>query len=386
MLKAAVQQIIPDISELRHDLHAQPELALEEHKTAQLIRRHLKSLEMELFPSYLGTDVVALLRGKAFGKHVVLRAEMDALPLPEKNQLPYRSTAKGYMHACGHDGHMAILVGVARILAKLRSEFKGSVKFIFQPGEEVIGAGRQLVAEGALEKPVPDAVLALHAWPGLPVGMITTKSGPIMAAADFFKIKLIGPGGHGSQKVRGGNPILTAGQIINDLDNLTKREFSYQEPVTLNLCKIQGGTHANILPGEAVLEGSVRYFSETVLQRMPQLFKQVVKRAGKAEGTTAAIDYQQTYKVTCNNDDIVQRCKEVIRERLTPPGFQELAAPVMASEDFSFYLEQYPGALFFLGMGQGGPALHSSRFDFNDQALYHGIIFLVHATLELLTG
>ncbi len=383
-LKQKVSQILPEIRALRHYLHAHPELAVQEFHTARYLRNQLKALKFEIFPPYLATDVVALLRGQQPGKQVVLRAELDALPLLEKNQFAYRSTVNGCMHACGHDGHMAILIGTAHILAELRSEFKGSVKFIFQPGEEVVGAGRQLLVRGVLDDSDPDAVLALHAWPGLPTGMISTKAGPLMAAADFFKIKLFGKGGHGSQSDAKGNPILTTGRIINELHNLPKREFSYQEPVTINLCKLQGGSGANILPAEVVLEGSVRYFSEQVQQHMPQLFEQVVQRAGKAEGTTAAIDYQQTYRVTCNNNDIVQCCKKLIREQLTPPGFQELAAPVMASEDFSFYLDQYPGALFFLGMGPSSPPLHTQRFDFNDETLYHGILFLVLATLRLM--
>jgi amidohydrolase len=210
-----VDRILPEVIALRHTIHRNPELAGDEFVTSALIRKTLSSTNIKLLPPFLKTDVVGLLKGIEPGKNIALRADIDALPMQELNEIPYKSSIDGIMHACGHDGHTAMLLGAALALDKLRDELKGTVRFVFQPGEEIAAMGKELVEAGALKNPEPDAVFALHAQSGYPVGSIISRSGTIMAAAGFFKIKIIGRGGHGSRPELTIDPILTACRVVD---------------------------------------------------------------------------------------------------------------------------------------------------------------------------
>jgi amidohydrolase len=380
----AIDAILPEVKTIRHHLHTHPELALHEVQTAQFIRTQLAACHIELLPPFLTTDVVGLLSGKSPGKHVALRADMDALPLQEQTGRPYQSVHPNVMHACGHDGHMAMLIGTARVLAKLREGFDGSVKFIFQPGEEIVAAGKELVQNGVLDEPKPDAVLAVHGWPGLPVGVVSSRPGPLLAAADFFTVTIHGKGGHGAAPEKAVDPILIASRIINSLYLIPSRQISALESVVISVCKIQGGSNANIIPDDVVFEGSIRYFSPEIGERLPALFEQAVKTECAYWGAEYQLDYRRPYRPTINTDRIVAVCKGVTEKYVGQACWSDLAEPAMGSEDFSYYLAQYPGAMCLLGMGADSPALHTNTFDFNDDALRQGILFLVLATLELL--
>jgi len=379
-----IDKILPKIAEIRQYLHANPELSLKETQTSEFIRNQLKSLDVDILPPFLSTDVVALLKGKSVEKNVTLRADMDALPTQEQNSIPYRSINSGVMHACGHDGHTAILMGAAIILEKFRDQLNGSVRFVFQPGEEIVADGKDFVEKGILNSPKPRAVLALHSWPGYPVGSICSRPEAMMAAADIFKITIKGKGGHGSTPEKTDDPILTATKIINNLYLLPSRKFSALDSVVLSICKIHAGTNSNVIPDEVMMEGTIRYFSKIVGEKIPPLFEKVINKECKNSGTTYTLEYERPYIATINDSKVVKICKDYTQNLIGRTSWIDLSVPVMASEDFSFYLDTNPGAMFFLGMGENSPGLHTNFFNFNDKAIRNGILFLVISTFGLL--
>jgi len=279
---------------------------------------------------------------------------------------------------------MTMLLGAAFVLNNLRHRFRGSVRFVFQPGEEVVAAGKELVAAGILENPKPDAVLALHAWTGFPVGTIGARAGAAMAAADFFTITIQGRGGHGSKPERTVDPILIATRLVERLYALPSRHIGALDPVVISICSIHGGQSANVIPDEVVLEGSIRYFSKEAGEKLPVLFDTIVRSECEKSGASCLIDYKRPYIPTINNPDIVAIGKSVVEKSQGESGWINVPEPSMGSEDFSYYLENNRGAMFVLGMGENGPQLHNACFNFNDDALKNGILFLVLATLELL--
>jgi amidohydrolase len=379
-----VEKILPKILAVRHHLHAHPELALQEFSTSAYIRSQLEAQEIHALDPFLETDVVALVAGTETGRNVTLRADLDALPLQEMNGFDYRSTIPGMMHACGHDGHSAMLLGAAFVLNNLRHRFRGSVRIVFQPGEECVAAGKDLVAAGVLENPKPDAVLALHAWTGLPVGAIGAKPGAAMAAADFFKITVQGRGGHGSKPERTIDPILIATRVVESLYAIPSRHIGALDPVVISVCSIHGGQSSNVIPDEVVLEGSIRYFSKEAGEKLPGLFERIVRDECGKSGASCLIDYKRPYIPTINNPDIVAIGKGIVEQNLGAAAWINVAEPSMGSEDFSYYLEKNRGAMFLLGMGEEGPQLHNNCFNFNDDALKNGILFLVLSALKLL--
>jgi amidohydrolase len=330
--------------------------------------------------------VAVLKSNKKNKKNITLRADMDALPILEKNELPYCSNNPGVMHACGHDGHSAMLLGAAMILEKFKDQLDGSVRFVFQPGEEVVAAGRDLIAEGILEDPEPMAVLALHGWPGYPEGAICSKPGELMAAADFFSIKIFGKGGHGSSSGQLNNPVLIASKMVAGLSLLPEREFTEDIPVVVSISKIVGGTTSNVIPNEVIIEGSVRYFDDTTGKKIPGLFEQVLKSECEHSEIKYELKYDRPYIATVNDPAIIDVCKNLTIEYLGESAWVDIDKPVMSSEDFSYYIDGNPGAMFFLGMGEDSPGLHTDTYNFNDKALKNGIKFLVLSTLSFLSN
>lgn len=386
MIEAIVEELLPEIVEIRHTIHQNPELALKENDTAALVRKTLEPTGMHLLEPFLETDVVAMLKGKGRGKNVTLRADMDALPLREQTGLPYQSKRQGIMHACGHDGHTAMLIGAALALSGLKEQFEGSVRFVFQPGEEVVAAGKDLVGKGALLDPEPDAVFALHAWKGIPVGSIASKSGVFMAAADFFKIMINGKGAHGSMPEVSIDPILTASRIVEALQTIASRRVSALKSVVVSVCRFSGGTNSNIIPDSVELEGTARYLDSETGEKIPEYIEQTVKGVCDTMGATYEYSYMTPYIPTINNQDVVALGKKVTEEIFGTSMWVDLSTPSMGAEDFSYYIKDYPGAMFRLGMGKASAALHNPHFDFNDKALKNGIIFLVSAALKTLSG
>lgn len=385
IVEKLVDKVLPDIVSIRHTIHQNPELALEEYDTAALIRKTLESTGMRLLEPFLETDVVAILEGKGAGRNVTLRADIDALPLQEKTGLPHQSKRNGLMHACGHDGHTATLIGSALVLSKLKDQLGGSVRFVFQPGEEVVAAGKDLVSKGALRDPEPDAVFALHALSGIPEGSIASRPGVLLAAADFFKITVQGKGAHGSSPEASIDPILIAARIVEALQTIASRRVSALDSAVVSVCRICGGTNSNIIPSSVELEGTTRYLDPETGKKIPGYMEQIIKGVCESMGASYEFSYTSTYIPTINNHNIVALGKKVTEDVLGASSWIELNSPSMAAEDFAYYIRDYPGAMFRLGMGKESATLHNPHFDFNDSALKNGILFLVSAALETLS-
>jgi hippurate hydrolase len=383
-IKSQIAGIVPDIVKIRHLIHQNPEIALKEFDTSALIRKLLRKARIEVLKPFLETDVVAMVKGKKPGKNVTLRADIDALPLLEKTGAPYASKRKGTMHACGHDGHTAMLLGAALLLNRMRDQLSGSVRFVFQPGEEIVAAGKELVARGALLNPRPDAVFALHAWAGMPLGAVASKPGALLAASDFFTVEVKGKGAHGSRPEDSIDPILTVARIVDALQSLVSREVSSLEPVVVSVCRIAGGTNGNVIPDSAEIEGTTRYLRPELKQKIESSIRRIVKGVCDSMGASFSFKYSSPYIPTINDDRMVALGKTVALRVLGPGKWFDLTSPSMGAEDFSYYIRKYPGAMFRLGMGEKSASLHNSHFDFNDKAIASGILYLVSLALEVL--
>lgn len=372
--------ILPGIIEFRHTLHRIPEMAGAEFETSRAIRERLAGLDLEVLPPFLGTDVVAILHGRGPGRNVTLRADIDALRLNEETGVPHASCHEGRMHACGHDGHAAMVMGAAELLASRRDSFNGSVRFVWQPGEENRAMGRDLVEAGALEDPRADLVTALHGMPGLPVGVLALRDGAMMASCAHFKVTIRGRGGHSSRPHQAVDPVVAAAAVVVELQSVVSRRIDPQQAAVLSVCRIAGGELANVIPDEVVLEGTARALDMNVAAALESGLREVVDAVSRAHRTSCEIDYRLSYPVTFNAPEPTALARRVIRETVGEGRFIELAESSMGAEDFSWYLRRYPGVYVKLGTGEDCPALHNSKFDFPDAALAAGIEYLVNFT------
>ena len=373
-------EIPPGIIESRHALHRIPEMAGAEFETARAIRERLAGLDLEVLPPFLGTDVVAILHGRGPGRNVTLRADIDALRVHEETGAAYASRHDGRMHACGHDGHAAMVMGAAELLASRRDSFDGSVRFVWQPGEENRAMGRDLIEAGALENPRADLVTALHGMPGLPVGVLALRNGAMMASCAHFKVTIRGRGGHSSRPHQAIDPVVAAAAIVVELQSVVSRRIDPQQAAVLSVCRIAGGELANVIPDEVVLEGTARALDMKVAAALETGVREVVEAVSRAHRTRCEIDYRLAYPVTLNAPEPTALARRVIRETVDDERFVELAASSMEAEDFAYYLQRYPGVYVKLGTGENCPALHNSKFDFPDAALAAGIEYLVNFT------
>lgn len=373
-------EILPGIIEFRHALHRIPEMAGAEFETARAIRERLAGLDLEVLPPFLGTDVVAILHGRGPGRNVTLRADIDALRVHEETGAAYASRHDGRMHACGHDGHAAMVMGAAELLASRRDSFDGSVRFVWQPGEENRAMGRDLIETGALENPRADLVTALHGMPGLPVGVLALRNGAMMASCAHFKVTIRGRGGHSSRPHQAIDPVVAAAAIVVELQSVVSRRIDPQQAAVLSVCRIAGGELANVIPDEVVLEGTARALDMKVAAALETGLREVVEAVSRAHRTRCEIDYRLAYPVTLNAPEPTALARRVIRETVGDERFVELAASSMEAEDFAYYLQRYPGVYVKLGTGENCPALHNSKFDFPDAALAAGIEYLVNFT------
>lgn len=373
-------EILPGIIEFRHTLHRIPEMAGAEFETSRAIRERLAGLDLEVLPPFLGTDVVAILHGRGPGRNVTLRADIDALRLNEETGVPHASCHEGRMHACGHDGHAAMVMGAAELLASRRDSFNGSVRFVWQPGEENRAMGRDLVEASALENPRADLVTALHGMPGLPVGVLALRDGAMMASCAHFKVTIRGRGGHSSRPHQAVDPVVAAAAVVVELQSVVSRRIDPQQAAVLSVCRIAGGELANVIPDEVVLEGTARALDMNVAAALESGLREVVDAVSRAHRTNCEIDYRLAYPVTFNAPGPTALARRVIRETVGGERFVELAESSMGAEDFAYYLQRYPGVYVKLGTGENCPALHNSKFDFPDAALAAGIEYLVNFT------
>ncbi|MBN1258083.1 MAG: amidohydrolase [Planctomycetes bacterium] len=383
-IKKLIADIVPKIIELRHQIHANPELSGKEFETSALIRKTLAKTMIKFHDPFLETDVVGILEGKGKGVNVTLRADMDALPLDEHTGVPYTSKNKGVMHACGHDGHTAILMGAALVLNELRDTFSGSVRFVFQPGEEGLALGKPLVEAGALKNPEPALVLAQHGWPGTPVGSLTSMIGPAMAGAYMFKIIINGKGGHGAHPEMAIDPILTSARVIEALQAIPSRMVPAMQSAVVSICHIDGGGNANVIPNSVLMEGTARYHNPEIGEKIPKMIEQIVGGVCQSMGATYEISYDTCYLPVINAAEAVELGRKVTEEVLGKDAWVVLDQAVMGSEDFAFYLQDYVGAQFRLGLGPEVAYLHNPKFNFNDGAISNGITFFVATALARL--
>jgi hippurate hydrolase len=376
---------LPAAVRLRRRIHEQPELGLLLPETQRAVLEALEGLGLELETGGSTSAVLATLRGTQPGPTLLLRADMDALPMPEQSGVEYASRRDGAMHACGHDAHVAMLAAAARLLTRRRQALAGSLKLLFQPGEEGHGGARVLIGEGLLEaEPRVDAAFAIHVDPTLAPGRVATRPGPILAAADVFSVHVNGRGGHASMPHHAADPIPVACEIVLALQALVTRRFDAFDPVVLSVTRLEAGTTHNVIPPTASLLGTLRSVSESARSALHEGLKRVVEGVGAAHGLETKVDLIEGYPVTSNHAHFTRFAQQVARDLLGHGGAFELPAPIMGAEDFSYLLQRVPGSLVFLGVrptqGEAHP-LHSSRMRLDEAALAPGIA--LHAAVAL---
>jgi len=363
-----------ELTALRRDLHAHPELGFEEHRTAEVVTGELDRLGLEYHAGVGKTGVVAVIPGQRqeSGRAVGLRADMDALPMHEENDFPHVSRFKGRMHGCGHDGHTAMLLGAARYLAGSR-RFDGTVYLIFQPGEEGFGGGKAMVDDGLFERFPADEIYALHNWPALPPGTIAVRPGPMMAASDRIEIHIEGRGGHGAHPHLAVDPVLVAGHIITATQSIIARNVSPIDTAVISLCAMHAGNLAamSVIPRDARLVGTVRTFRPQTQDAIERRLSELVHSIAAAFGASATLKYERAYPATINSEREAEFAAAVADTLVGRENVVRDLEPSMGSEDFSFMLQRRPGAYARLGQGgaDGGFFLHNSRYDFNDEVI-----------------
>ncbi len=370
-----VRSIVADAIAFRHELHQVPEIAGKEVRTSALIRKRLEAMGLTPVKPLLGTDVVVLIQGgKGPGKNVSLRADMDALAIQEETGLPFASRNPGMMHACGHDGHAAMLMGAAQMLLARRSEFSGSVRLIWQPGEENLCMGKDLVAAGVLENPHADLVTTLHIAPGFPVGTLGFIVGPSEAANLHFTVRIKGRGGHSSRPDRCCDPVLAAASAVMELQNIVSRRVSPFDKAVLSVCTIHSGTLSNVIPDTAEFSGTARALSADVEELFRKAIPEVCASAAACHGCTAETEFFSCYALTVNSEEASEVARKVIEKNFPPEVFLLRKEPSMGADDFGFYTREHSGVYVKLGAGESG-GLHTCGFTFPDEAMENGIRF-----------
>ena len=365
---------------LRRDIHREPELGFGTERTAEKVLAALDGLPLDVETGVAENGIVATLEGEGDGRTVALRADMDALPIQEETGLPFASEIEGRMHACGHDGHTSMLVGAAHALSGMRDRLGGTVKFVFQPAEEGGGGGKVMVDEGVVEDVA--SIFALHLWPGLPFGNVATKAGPIMAAADAFEMEIVGSGGHGAMPHLAADAVVIAAQVVTALQTVVSREVDPVEPAVLTVGEIGAGTAFNIIPEKARLGGTVRTLNSDLRERMPERMEAVARGVAKGMRGDANLDYTFSYPVTVNDESAAGYALGVAEDLFGAHSVQELPKPSMTAEDFSYYLEEVPGAFIWLGVGEDISGLHTPQFAFDEEILPRGSALLAALALE----
>jgi amidohydrolase len=370
----------------RRHFHSHPELSLVEFATAKFIERELREAGYdEIRTGIGGTGLLATLRGDRPGPVTLLRADMDALPVEERNEVPYCSQTPGIMHACGHDGHMAMLLTAARALRPCAKEIAGTLVFCFQPGEEGHCGNKLMIEDGALENPHVDRTFALHLYSGLDVGKVGIRDGPFFASSDRFDIELIGKGGHGAMPQSAVDPVVAAAQFVTLLQTVASREFAATEPVVVTVGSLHAGTTFNVIPERAVLQGSVRALDATVRAEIPQRMERLLAGLCEAMRLTYAFEYRWVYPPTVNDPAINDVVRAVAREVAGQANVVDPHEIVMWSEDMSFMQELRPGAYFLIGSRgerKGLEPQHSARFDIDERALEVGFQMLMGLARE----
>ena len=384
------QLLFPYTQSLRRDFHMHPELGFREKRTSEIIARELTDLGLEVHSGIAETGVVALLKGGKPGPVLLIRADMDALPLQEETNAEYASIVPGVMHACGHDGHSAILLSVAKILRTHQGEMPGVVKFVFQPAEEGLGGAERMLIDGVLKNPVPDFTLALHLWNDKPVGWIGISQGASMAGAEIFKIKIRGKGGHGAAPHLAVDPILASAQIINAMQSITSRNIPPLKSAVVSVCTINGGEAFNIIPQEVLLAGTIRTFDLEVRDKVLERFEVIVYGMAETMGCQAEIELNRLTPAVINNSGITDRIIKIAHTLYPSADVENNNYITMGSEDMAFMMELVPGCFFFIGSANSEKKLDASHhhplFDFDEEALPQAVAIMTASAMDLLNN
>lgn len=381
------EQMQAQLSAWRRDFHRHPELAFEEKRTSGIVAEHLEGLGYKVQTGIAKTGVIGILEGEKPGPVVMLRFDMDALPVTEETGAEYASETSGLMHACGHDGHVAIGMGAAVLLAARREEMSGTLKLLFQPAEEGGNGAELMVQEGALENPRPDIFLATHVWNEKQVGTVDVRSGPVMAAAEKFTCTLRGTGGHGAAPHHAVDPIVTAAQVITTLQTVVSRNVNPLGTAVVSVGSLQSGDAFNVIPGEAVMKGTIRTYKPETRQVVLQRTREVIEGVAAACGAEAELEIQALTPAVINDSEVTQVVLEAAKAVVGPEnvGSEERT---MGSEDAAYFIQEVPGCYFFTGSanpekGLGAPH-HNPQFDFDEEALVIGLATLMQATAHYL--
>lgn len=382
-VRALIAEELPSLVDLRHDLHMHPEIMYEEVRTAEVVRRELGTCGVEFVPGLAGgTGTLADIPGGA-ARSIALRADMDALPIEEETDLPWRSRVKGTMHACGHDGHTTILIGAARVLSRLarESQLPRPVTLVFQPAEEGGAGGKRMVDEGALNgsrigKPVAE-IFALHGWPQFELGTAGTRVGAMMAASDRFDVVVRGSGGHAAWPHATRDPIPAACAIVSALQTIVSRNTHVSDPCVLSVTMVNAGTAFNVIPSTASVHGTVRTLTADTRELLERRIGEIASATAMAHGCSAQSEYRRGYPITSNDAGAVAVFERVAAETIGAPMVRSVPHPVMVGEDFAYYGQEVPSCFFALGLRPQDqttmPELHQPDFDFSDAAIPIGI-------------
>jgi len=366
------------ITEWRRDIHAHPELLFDVHRTAGVVEDKLKAFGVDDVVTGIGrTGVVGVIRGRASnsGKVIGLRADMDALPIQEVRDIPHKSKVDGKMHACGHDGHTAMLLGATKYLAETRN-FDGTAVVIFQPAEEGGGGGNLMVKDGMMERFAIDEVYGMHNFPGLPVGQFAIRQGPLLAAADFFEIHIEAKGGHAARPHECNDPVIVASSIVQAFQTIVSRNVDPVESAVISVTKIEVGDTNNVIPQTAYMMGTVRTLTPEMRDLVEKRMTTVAESLGAAFGANVAFNYQRLYPVTRNHGQQTAFAVGVARDIVGENNVEDATPPIMGGEDFSFMLEARPGAFIFVGQGDTA-GVHHPEYDFNDEIIPIGCSYWV---------
>lgn len=381
--------IQPEIVNWRRQLHKVPEIGFNLKRTYRFITELLEVMNIE-YKTAADTGIIALIRGKAGGKTIALRADMDALPIIEETGLPFASSNE-CMHACGHDAHVAMLLGAAKILSENKEKFSGNVKLLFQPAEENLGGAQIMIKEGCLDNPRVDAVFGLHIGSlskEVGNGMIGIRKGPMMASVDRFYIKVFGKGGHGASPHECIDPVIIACEIVTSLQKIVSREINPVNPAVLSIGKISGGAAFNIIPEVVILEGTVRTLNDNDRMYVEKRIREIVKSITEANRGDYQIEYINAYPVLINDDEMTDKLGKSAAKIVGTDNVIELSNPVMGAEDMSYYLREIPGAFFYLGSNNPDKGIiyphHNSKFNIDEDVLWKGTAVFLQTVLDYL--
>ena len=387
-IRLAIRALQPQLIQWRRGIHQKPELGFREQLTAELISQKLTEWGIEHQTGIAQTGIAAVIEGNGSGRVLGIRADMDALPIQEENEVPYRSQHNGVMHACGHDGHVAIALGTAYYLSQHRSDFAGTVKLIFQPAEEGPGGAKPMIEAGVLKNPDVDAMIGLHLWNNMPLGSVGVRTGALMAATELFDCTVHGRGGHGAIPHQTVDSIVVAAQVVNALQTIVSRNIDPLHSGVVTVGKFHAGTALNVIADTATMGGTVRYFDPSLDGFFEQRIDQILAGICQSHGATYTLNYRKLYPPVINDGAIANLVRSVAEAVIETPAGVVPECQTMGGEDMSFFLQEVPGCYFFLGSANAERGLayphHHPRFDFDETALGWGVEMFVRCVEQYL--